>query len=194
MTTSSRLTPRSRSACPSWISECLLGIDVGRVDEIDARLDCASDNRRGGLLIERAEGSRAQNPATPLKVIVPRQISETYWPVRPRWSIAHERHSTLRKRSHVVRAQIGDWLRSRFKASAGPSNRRPGDEDVSNPVPASRSSRRLIEPKATRAPVIIATASDIVIFFGSTTVSRRPRRWMWMRSATSNTMRHIVGD
>ena len=27
-----------------------------------------------------------------------------------------------------------------------------------------------------KAPVIIATASDMVIFFGSTTVSRRPRR------------------
>ena len=37
------------------------------------------------------------------------------------------------------------------------------------------------------APVIIATASDIVTAFGSTTVRRRPKRWIWMRSATSNT-------
>ena len=38
-----------------------------------------------------------------------------------------------------------------------------------------------------RAPVIIATASAIENAFGSITVRRRPSRWMWMRSATSNT-------
>src|SRR5438132_5097448 len=37
------------------------------------------------------------------------------------------------------------------------------------------------------APVMIATASGIVIDFVSTSAARRPRRWMWMRSDTSNT-------
>src|SRR5438270_13724432 len=39
----------------------------------------------------------------------------------------------------------------------------------------------------TWAPVMMATASDIEWLFGSITAMRRPRRWMWMRSATSNT-------
>ncbi len=37
------------------------------------------------------------------------------------------------------------------------------------------------------APVMMATASDIEYCFGSITAMRRPRRWMWMRSATSKT-------
>jgi hypothetical protein len=37
---------------------------------------------------------------------------------------------------------------------------------------------------ASIAPVISATASDMEYFFGSMTVSRLPRRWMWMRLAT----------
>ena len=37
------------------------------------------------------------------------------------------------------------------------------------------------------APVMIATASDIVCDCGVITVARLPSRWMWMRSATSNT-------
>jgi hypothetical protein len=36
------------------------------------------------------------------------------------------------------------------------------------------------------APVMKATASDIVTCSGSTTPMRRPRRWICMRSATSN--------
>ena len=34
---------------------------------------------------------------------------------------------------------------------------------------------------------MIATASDMVCVFGVMTAIRRPSRWMWMRSATSNT-------
>jgi hypothetical protein len=34
---------------------------------------------------------------------------------------------------------------------------------------------------------MIATASFMVWVFGVTTATRRPSRWMWMRSATSNT-------
>src|SRR5690606_23177991 len=37
------------------------------------------------------------------------------------------------------------------------------------------------------APVMIATTSPIVVSRGRTTAARRPRRWMWMRSAISNT-------
>lgn len=37
------------------------------------------------------------------------------------------------------------------------------------------------------APVMIATASVMVWLLGVTMAARRPRRWMWMRSATSNT-------
>src|SRR5215216_6133323 len=39
----------------------------------------------------------------------------------------------------------------------------------------------------TIAPVIIATASDILNSCGLITATRRPSRWMWTRSATSNT-------
>src|ERR1700694_3646189 len=38
-----------------------------------------------------------------------------------------------------------------------------------------------------RAPVMIATAADMVCESGVTTATRRPRRWMWIRSATANT-------
>ena len=34
---------------------------------------------------------------------------------------------------------------------------------------------------------MMATASDMECDFGVMTVARRPRRWMWIRSATSNT-------
>src|SRR5258708_3426552 len=37
------------------------------------------------------------------------------------------------------------------------------------------------------APVMIATASSIVVVAGVTTPTQRPRRWMWTRSATSKT-------
>ena len=37
------------------------------------------------------------------------------------------------------------------------------------------------------APVMMATASVMVWLAGVTTATRLPRRWMWMRSATSNT-------
>src|SRR2546423_11888313 len=37
------------------------------------------------------------------------------------------------------------------------------------------------------APVMIATASGIVCVFGVTTATRRPRRMMWIRSASSKT-------
>src|SRR5207249_3876230 len=37
------------------------------------------------------------------------------------------------------------------------------------------------------APVMMATASDIVCERGVITVTRRPSRWMWMRSAISKT-------
>ena len=33
------------------------GVDVGRVDEIDARFERAADERRGGLLVERPDGA-----------------------------------------------------------------------------------------------------------------------------------------
>ena len=39
----------------------------------------------------------------------------------------------------------------------------------------------------TAAPVMIATASWALCVWGVTTATRRPRRWMWMRSATSKT-------
>ena len=58
------------------------GIDVGRVDEIDARFERAGDELGGGGLIERPN-SAPESGAPPSKVIAPRQISETYWPVRP---------------------------------------------------------------------------------------------------------------
>ncbi len=54
-----------------------LGIDIGGVEEIDPRFDGAADEPSGGGLIECADR------APPLNVIVPRQISETNWPVRP---------------------------------------------------------------------------------------------------------------
>jgi len=38
------------------------------------------------------------------------------------------------------------------------------------------------------APVMIATASDMLKLCGSITATRRPRRWMCTRSATSNTL------
>ena len=37
------------------------------------------------------------------------------------------------------------------------------------------------------APVMIATASDMEKSFGLITAMRLPSRWIWMRSATSNT-------
>ena len=58
------------------------GIDVGRIDEIDARFERAGDELGGGGLIERPD-SAPECRAPPWKVIAPRQISETYWPVRP---------------------------------------------------------------------------------------------------------------
>src|SRR6266496_3753900 len=72
-----------------------------------------------------------------------------------------------------------------------------GDHDGSGPVmpfhavdrcslPAAR-----VQPRETSspamAPVMIATASDILKSRGLITATRRPRRWMWTRSATSNT-------
>ena len=47
-------------------------------------------------------------------------------------------------------------------------------------------SRRTREP-GTAAPVMIATASWALCVCGVTTATRRPSRWMWMRSATSKT-------
>ena len=58
------------------------GIDVGRIDEI--RLPLRARGRRAWWRrSDRASRWRARSPAPPLKVIAPRHISETYWPVRP---------------------------------------------------------------------------------------------------------------
>ncbi len=59
-----------------------LGIDVGGVDEIDAGFQRAGDERGRALLFDRADVAPETGAA--VKVIVPRQISETNWPVRPR--------------------------------------------------------------------------------------------------------------
>ena len=44
------------------------------------------------------------------------------------------------------------------------------------------------------APVMIATASGIEWVCGVTTATRRPSRMIWMRSASSKTLRHVVAD
>ena len=55
------------------------------------------------------------------------------------------------------------------------------------PLPKAARLRRHLLAGGFIAPVMIATASDIEKSFGLMTAMRLPSRWMWMRSATSNT-------
>ena len=75
---------------------------------------------------------------------------------------------------HVGRAHASWLMRSspRFRAAQHPQ---PGKESHATGGGGSV------------APVMIATASDIVCDAGVITVARRPSRWMWIRSAMSKT-------
>ena len=70
------------------------GIDVGGVEEIDARFDRAADERRGGLLIERADG-----PPEPGAAAEGHRAEADFGDIlagAAERSIAHERHSLLK--------------------------------------------------------------------------------------------------
>jgi len=56
-------------------------IDVGGVDEIDARFSARATSAVATFC--STVPTARQKPAPPLNVIVPKQISETSWPVRP---------------------------------------------------------------------------------------------------------------
>ena len=80
-TTSSRGTE-----VPERLADDLLrtaaGVDVGGVDEVDAGVERAADERFD-LAPAAARRSCSQMPSPPPKVMVPRQSSETNRPVRP---------------------------------------------------------------------------------------------------------------
>ena len=146
------------------------GIDVGRVDEIDARFERAGDELGGGSLIERPNGApesgaavEGHRPKADFRDILARTAKRT---------IAHETSIPFWKTPCRWRGPIqpraGRLRKSRFR-----DQRRAGAPSVI------RESSRQAASASTggaMAPVIIATASDIVTDFGSTTVKRRPRR------------------
>jgi len=150
------------------------GIDVGGVDEIDARFERAADELRGGGLIERPDGApesgaavEGHRPKTNFRDILARTAKR---------SIAHETSIPFWKAPHRWRSPIQPCA-ARLRKSRFRDPRRAVACHALLHAKA-RVRRPLLQRAGVMAPVIIATASDIVTFFGSTTVRRRPRRWM----------------
>ena len=149
------------------------GIDVGRIDEIDPRFERAGDELGGGSLIERpdgapesgaaAEGHRSKTDfrnilARTAKRSIAHETSIPFWKTPWRWrDPIQPRAARLRK----------SRFRDQSRADASSFAVRAGSNQAAS-----------ASTGGAMAPVIIATASDIVTDFGSTTVKRRPRRWM----------------
>ena len=157
-TSSTRVAPRLRSASPTISSERPHGVDVGGVDQVDARRrgtgrPAARRRRR------RSAPTLAKRPRPP-KVMVPRVSVETRRPERPSW-----RYSTTGSFSEVGhsggcrRRGSGSGPRSGRGAGASPSNRSAMDER------SQRVARRFEVPMLIAAllvlPVLAIQASDL---------------------------------
>ena len=150
------------------------GIDVGRIDEIDARFERPSDELGGGVLIERPNIAPHSAGAAAMKRHGAKANFRDILARTAKRSIAHETSIPFWKAPRRWRSPIqpraARLRKSRFR-----------DQRHADAPSAIRERSRQAASASTggaMAPVIIATASDIVTFFGSTTVKRRPRRWM----------------